>query len=153
MGLIVPEEAKQYFWNARVGQKPPAGYGTQAGKPQYGPNAVFKKLRIPLKMTWSLIHKFKTIDQFRAYLAQVETSNKDILVCYDWPALFDSTEEKHWGHVCVLDRVFLEKNTVRLIDPAPDAPKWREILIPDLYRAMVAHGKSKSGGFWELQKI
>ncbi len=61
MGLIVPEEGLKYFWNTRTGQKPPAGWGTQAGKPQYGPNFVFKKLGISLKMNWNLINKFNNI--------------------------------------------------------------------------------------------
>ncbi len=152
MGLVVPEDALKYFWNARTGSRPPAGYGTQAGKPQYGPNAVFKKLNIPLQMSWSLINKFKTLDAFRDYLSRLEQSDKDTLVCFDWPSLFDTKRKEQWGHVCVLDRVFIKQNKIGIIDPDPDAPKWREIPIPDLYKAMVFHGKEKSGGFWEIIK-
>ncbi len=151
MGLVVPEEAKKYFWNARTGERPPAGYGTQVSKPEYGPNAVFKRLNIPLTMSWSLIDIFSTIESFNDYLVQAEKSDKDILVCYDWPTLFNHTEKTHWGHVCVLDKVYGERNIVRIIDPEFNAPTWREVAIDRLYDAMVFHGSSKSGGFWEIE--
>lgn len=152
MGLIVPEEEVQYFWNGRTGKRPPAGWGTQAGKPQYAPNAVFKKLNIPLKMSWSLISKFKSNADFRTYLGMVEEKDRDVLVCYDWPTLFDPENKDHWGHVCVLDKVDLKNDTVRIVDPEYRAPKWRVIKIEDLYEAMKVHGDKKSGGFWELSK-
>lgn len=148
MGLIIPKDELKLFWNARTGPKPPAGYGTQAGKPQYGPNRVFKKLKIPLKMKWSLINKFKNIDEFRDYLSSVERDDKDVLVCYDWGILFD--DEYHGGHLCVLDRIYLTKGEVRIIDPEYKASKWRVVKIDKLYEAMKYHGEDKSGGFWEL---
>lgn len=46
MGLVVPEKDKKYFWHPAklgTGKKPPAGYGTQAGKKEFSPNAMFKK--------------------------------------------------------------------------------------------------------------
>ncbi len=142
----------KYFWNARTGERPPAGYGTQAGKKEYAPNAVFKKLNIPLKMTWSLINKFKNIDDFKNYLSKVEANDDDVLVCYDWGKLFGK-DDYQGGHVCVLDRVYLDKNEVRIIDPEYDVPKWRVVNIDKLYEAMKFHGKEKSGGFWELHYI
>lgn len=153
MGLIIPEDAKGLFWNARTGQQPPAGYGTQAGKPQYGPNAVFKKLNIPLHMTWSLISSFTSINEVISYLTERNQNNCDTLVCFDWATLFDPSSNYHNGHVCVLDQIDLERNIIRLIDPDPYAPKWREVTIEALYTAMKFHGKEKSGGFWELTKM
>lgn len=151
MGLVAPNDALQYFYNARTGSRPPAGYGTQAGKAEYGPNKVFKKLNIPLKMSWSLINKFKTIDDFRAYLSETSKQDKDVLICYDWPTLFDKDAKDHWGHVCVLDRIYLDQDKVRFIDPSSNSAKWISVSIPDLYEAMVFHGKDKSGGFWEIE--
>jgi len=147
MGLTVPEEDAKYFWHARTGERPPAGYGTQAGKPQYGPNAVFKSLKIPLKMSWSLIDKFRTYETFFEYLKKF-SDEKDILVCYDWGTLFDKNQ--HNGHVCVLDKVDLKNETMRIIDPEVYAPKWITLPIRKMYEAMVYHGKKNSGGFWEL---
>lgn len=151
MGLIVPEEDLKYFWNARTGEKPAAGWGTQAGKLQYGPNYVFKKLGIPLKMTWSLINKFKTKEGFYKYLKDLDNKDGDVLVCFDWGTLFD--KDYHGGHLCVLDKIDLKNNEVRIIDPEYEAPKWRVIKIDKLYNAMRFHGKEKSGGFWELSII
>ncbi len=148
MGLLVPQEELQYFWNGRTGEKPPAGYGTQIGKKEYAPNTVFKKLHIPLKMTWSLIDKFPDIQSFNKYLAEVENNDKDVFVCYDWGTLFD--KDYHGGHVCVLDKVYMDKGEVRIIDPEYTAPKWRMVGIDKLFEAMKYHGKGKSGGFWEL---
>ena len=150
MGLIVPKEAKKFFWSARTGPRPPAGYGTQGNQAQYGPNKVFKKLKISLKMTWTLINKFKTINQFRHYLSQATAGKKDILVCYDWPSLFDPKEKDHWGHVCVLDKIYLKEDKIRIIDPDWEAPKWRKVTIPVLYKSMVIHGSKNSADFWEL---
>ena len=150
MGLVVPDDARKYFWEARTGTKPPAGFGTQVSNPKYNPNAVFRNLKIPLKMNWSLINKFKNKNEFKEYLRDIYNSNKDVLVCFDWPSLFDPQSEGRWGHVCVLDKVDLIKDEVRIIDPEYDAPKWRVVDIKDLYHAMKFHGKDKSGGFWEL---
>ena len=152
MGLIVPKGASKLFWNARTGKRPPAGYGTQAGKPQFAPNTMFKKLGIPLKMSISLIDKFENIESFREFLAKEKNSEKDILVCFDWPSLFDPKSEDHWGHVCVLDRVYLDKDEIRIIDPEHIAPKWQMIPICKMYESMKLHGKENSAGFWELQK-
>lgn len=153
LGLVVPKAAADFFWNPRTGKRPPAGYGTQAGKAAYSPNAMFKKLGIPLTMTWSLINRFKTIDAFRQYLADSEHTQTDMLVCFDWPMLFDENRTDHWGHVCILDRVFSQRDVVRIVDPDPDAAKWREVSIEKLYQAMVFHGQAKSAGFWELSLV
>lgn len=151
LGLTIHPSRANLFYNARVSEvRPPAGYGTQIYKPEYSPNKAFKKLNIPLKMSWSLIDKFATIESFKEYLSRVESSGKDVLVCYDWPTLFDQDETDHWGHVCVLDKMFIEKGEVRMIDPSPDWPKWNMVKIEKLYEAMKFHGASKSGGFWEL---
>ncbi len=150
LGLIVPEDAQELFWNPRTGEKPGAGFGTQAGKAEYGPNAVFKKLNIPLMMTWSLINNFPDLETFQTYLIQRENMNTDTLVCFDWASLFEPSWKEHNGHVCVLDRVFSAENSVRLIDPDPFVAKWRTVSIDQLYQAMKVHGKEHSGGFWEL---
>lgn len=153
MGLVVPPDGEDFFWNPRASkERPPAGYGTQANKPEYGPNAVFKKLNIPLKLTWSLINKFSNIDEFKKYLEVVETNDIDVLACFDWGTLFDHSDF-HNGHVCVVDRIYIEKNEVRIIDPEWNVPKWRVVSIDKLFESMKFHGQDKSGGFWEVNKI
>jgi hypothetical protein len=147
MGLVVPPEELKFFWNGRTGEKPKSGYGTQKKK-EYDPNMVFKKFSIPLKMTWSLIDKFPDIKSLNTYLSKVESKNMDIFVCCDWGTLFD--DNYHGGHVCVIDRVYLNKSEIRIIDPEYKAPKWRIIKIDKLFEAMKFHGKDNSAGFWEL---
>jgi|GEM_PF-597253 len=153
LGLVVPEDARGYFWNARTDPRPSAGYGTQIGEPEYSPNAAFGRLNIPLEMSLALISKFRAIDDFREHLSRVEADDGDFLVCFDWPTLFDSINKEHWGHVCVLDRVFVQKDEVRIIDPDINAPKWRVINVEELYRAMLAHGEKNMGGFWEIRAL
>jgi hypothetical protein len=152
MGLTVPEKDMTYFYNPRTGEKPLSGYGTQAGKPAYGPNAVFRKLGVPLTMTWKLIDGFKSLSDYCDYLYQAEEHDNDILICYDWGTLFDD-ENYHNGHVCVLDKVFNKSKTLRFIDPDYYSPKWVTVSIEKLYEAMRYHGNEKSGGFWELHTV
>lgn len=151
VGLTIHPNRAELFYNTRVSEvRPPAGYGTQIYQPKYSPNRAFMKLGIPLNMSWSLIHKFETLDSFRDYLSRIESNKIDVLVCYDWPTLFDPQNTDHWGHVCVLDKVFLKNDELRMIDPSPDQPKWNMVKIEKMYEAMKFHGKEKSGGFWEL---
>ncbi len=146
-GLLVPKKDVEYFWNAKTGPKPLAGYGTQLNE-DTAANKLFRKMRIPLKMKWHLIDRFEDIGQFNSYLKEAKRKDKDILVCYDWGTLFNKTY--HGGHVCVLDKIYLNKNEVRIIDPEYKAPKWRVVKINKLFQAMKYHGKDKSAGFWEL---
>lgn len=87
----------------------------------------------------------------KGYLAGVEGGDKDVLVCYDYGTLFDT--DYHGGHVCVMDRVYMAKGTMRIIDTEYKVPKWREVNMSKIYKAMKVHGNVKSGGFWELVKV
>jgi len=151
MGLVIPKEEAKSFWNGRTGLKPKAGYGTQVGEKRYSPNAVFQKLGIPLKMNLILIDNFIDLSQFRDYLINLDKINKDVLVCYDWGTLFGA--DVHNGHVCVLDKIFKDKNELRIIDPEYRTAKWKLVKIKKLYDAMVFHGRDKSAGFWEFEVL
>lgn len=153
LGLVVPQEAKKFFWHARTGSKPPAGFGTQTSKPRFNPNKAFKKLNIPLTMTKKLIDKFPDLKSFHQYLDSVKNSDKDILVCFDHPTLTDLQQKEHWGHVCVLDQVDIDKNQIRIIDPSQLSIKWLTVKIPKMYKAMVIHTPKNSGGLWELRLL
>lgn len=147
LGLIVPKDDLHNFWNGRKGRKPKAGYGTQIGEKQYSPNKAFAKLKLPLRMKFNLIDKFKSVEDFTRHLKELEINDKDALLCFDWGVAVGN--EFHEGHVCILDRVFLDKNVVRLIDPDKGA-KWKEFSIQKMYDAMNYHGKEKMAGVWEL---
>lgn len=150
LGLIVPDEDKKYFWNARTGTKPTSGYGTQIDKADYHPNKIFESMGIPLQMSWSLINKFPSFESFLGYIKRIDYSN-DYLVCYDWGVLFE--KDHHGGHVCVLDKVDLINETMTIVDPDYHSKKWHIIQLEKMFEAMKYHGESNLGGFWEIKKI
>ncbi|MFH1522538.1 MAG: hypothetical protein ABIE43_01810 [Patescibacteria group bacterium] len=147
LGLVVPKKDAKYFWKARTGKKPPAGYGTRIYIKKYHPNSIFPRLRIPLRMIFYPIDKYKNISDFKNYLISVERLDKNILACFHYKKLYGSGNDG--GHLSVVDRVYLNKNKIRLIDPARSMPKWRVVSIAKLKKAMDCHHKG-SAGFWEF---
>lgn len=154
LGLLVPEKDKDLFYDVKTGPKPKGGYGTQGQEKELS-NEMFERLKIPLKMDWQLIDNFKDVDAVRNYLQKVVSSDKDVLVCFEYGRLFGSWYQSllFWdksGHVCLIDKVDLNKNEIRLVDSEQDAPKWRIVKIDKLFLAMKVHGPENSAGFWEL---
>lgn len=151
MEVIVPKKKGALFWNVQTTSKrPKAGYGTNLNE-DLTADAMFKKLGIPLKMKWNLIDNFNSVIEVKKYLQKVVKQKKDVLVCYQYGSLFNTSYDG--GHVCVLDQVYPTKGEVRFIDPGEDVAKWRTVTISKLYKAMKAHGADKMGGFWEIIKI
>jgi len=148
--ILVPKESKKDFWNVRTGHKPPMGYGTQLNE-DLSADFMFKKLDIPLRMEWSLINQFTTYKDFKKHILLYNKKNRDVLVCFNAKALVPNWIDN--GHVCVLDKVFPRKETVRIIDSSPRQPKWRTISIKKMYKAMQVHGADNMAGFWEFKKI
>ena len=151
LGVIVPEEELAYFWNGVSGEKPPSGWGTRTGLPQYEVNKALDNLEIPLKCTKILIDSFHSLKEFEDYLGLTEKNDKDVLACFDWGVL--NGEDKHNGHLCVIDRVYLSKSEIRLLDPEYKSPKWKTVSIKVLKEAMEFHGDPNSAGFWEFSKV
>lgn len=150
LGLTVKKENKKFFWNVRTGKRPPAGWGTQMYKKRYKLNVVFSKLKIPLKVTFHSVNLFND-KSFRKFLSDIIKKDKDVIACYDYGKLNDVKERA--GHACLVDKVNVRKNEVRLIDPSPEEPKWRVVKIDKLKIAMEVHGGNRSGGFWEFTKV
>lgn len=150
LGIVVPKRYLKYFWHGRTGKRPISGYGTQIFNKRYELNRAFSKLRIPLKAKLRLIDSFKDSESVKRYLAEAEKKDKDVLVCFDYGALYGTSY--HYGHVCVLDRVYATKGEVRLVDPSRIASKWRYVKMDRLYRAMKVHGNARAGGLWELSE-
>lgn len=147
LGLVVPEKSAQLFYAPRTGPAPPAGYGTQVYPSGIDPNVVFKQCAIPLVFSWRLASSFPSAETLLALLRQC-WKDTDVLVCFDYPALFtDEQTAEHWGHVCLIDRI-LSDSQIRLIDPSSTSPKWRIVSIQQLFTALQVHGDSKSGGVW-----
>jgi hypothetical protein len=149
LGLIVPKEDSELFWNPRIGSRPNAGFGTQIQIDEFSINNAFKRLNMPLSVLYKLIGQFDSVDDLREFFNRIN-ENLDYLICFDWKELFD--EEYSGGHVCVLDKVDLERDILRIIDPEYESPKWREVTIEKMYKAMKAHGAKNSAGFWVFEK-
>lgn len=148
LGLIIDEKNKDLFWHPRTGERPKSGYGTQIRLKEYNPNVAFDKLNIPLKMVIHPVDKFKTQTEFVDFISICIKEDRDILACFDHGTL--SGDDKKGGHVCVVDRLYLAEGIIRLIDPSPNKPKWRNVEINLLRKAMELH-PSGGGGFWELK--
>ena len=150
LGLTVKRDSTKLFWHPRTGKRPPAGWGTQMYKKQYHPNIVFPKLKIPFKVFFHSVDSFSD-KSFNKFLLETVKKDKDMIVCFDHGNLTGTG--KQGGHVCLLDRVYLQKNEVRLIDPSSNWPKWRVVKISRLKKAMEFHGGNRNGGFWEFRKV
>lgn len=150
LGLMVAPKNKKLFWNMRTGKRPKAGYGTKIAQKRYEPNTVFKKLGIPLKLTVNHIDKFKTKKELVSFISDRVKQDKNIIVCFNHGVL-SGDKTKKGGHVCVIDRIYIKKNKIRLIDPSPNRPKWREVSLDILKKAMELH-PAQGGGIWELKK-
>jgi len=150
LGLTIKRENQKLFWNARTDKRPPAGWGTQMYQERYNPNVVFPKLKIPLKVTFHSDNLYGD-KNFKKFMSDLVKEDSDVIACYDYGKL--SGTNKRGGHVCLVDRVNLKKNEVRLIDPSPKEPKWRIVKIDKLKKAMEFHGGNRSGGFWVFHKI
>jgi hypothetical protein len=150
LGLILDKKHKNLFWNVRVGKRPPAGYGTRMYEKKYEANSVFKKLKIPLKITSHEIDAFKTKAELVRFLDKGIGANKDFIAILNSDVLNNTNNNN--GHACVIDRIYLAKNLIRLIDPSPKQAKWREITINKLIKAIKLHPAGK-GRILELTKI
>lgn len=149
LGLILDKDKKHLFWNVRTGKRPDAGYGTQMNKKEYEINSVFKKIKIPLKVTTYYINDFKTKKDLVSYLVNSIKQNKDIIVLLNSDVL-NNTKNMN-GHACVVDKIYPAKDIVRLIDPSSFQSKWREIRIDKFIKAIKLHPTGQ-GRFLELTK-
>lgn len=149
LGLIVSDENKDLFWNPRTGARPPTGYGTQIYKEEFSINEAFKKLNIPLEMTFHLIDEFSTVDETSEFISEKVGAGADMLACFDHDQL--NGDGIQGGHVCVIDRISPGDGIIRLIDPQRNQPKWRQVGISKLFFAMQKHGSKQMGGIWDFK--
>jgi len=150
LGLIVDKKNEGLFWNAFTGEKPKSGYGTRMSDGRYAMNTAFKKLKIPLKGEYFSISNFKTKKDLVSFISDRIKKNGDIIACFNSGTL-NNDNKKKGGHLAVVDRIFPKINIIRLIDPSPSQPKWREVSINKLKKAMELH--PVDGGLWELKKV
>jgi len=149
LGLIVAKEDKHLFWRASTGKKPKSGHGTRIFLKQYNPNIAFKKLGILLRMMIYPVTEFESDRELISFVSSKIKDDKNILVRLSSGIL--NNNGKNSGHVCVVDKIYPKENKIRIIDPSPSQPKWREIKISKLKKAMELHPDGL-GGFLELEK-
>lgn len=149
LGLILDKEKKHLFWNVRTGKRPGAGYGTQINKKQYEINSVFKKLKIPIRVTNYSINDFKTKKELISFIFDNIKKDKDLVVLLNSDVL-NNTKNNN-GHACVIDRIYPTKDTIRLIDPSAVQAKWRELKIDKFIKAIRLH-PTGTGRFLKLEK-
>jgi len=150
LGLILEKKYKKLFWGVRTGKRPPAGYGTQMQKKQFEINSIFKKLKIPLKVTTYPIKYFKNKKELVLFIFDKIKSNKNLIVLLASDVL-NKTKNNN-GHACVIDRIYPAKDLIRLIDPSAVQPKWREIKIDKFIKAIKSHPTGQ-GRILELTRI
>jgi len=149
LGLIIRKKHKNLFWNQKTGKKYKTGYGVNKSITEY--NKVFKKLKIPLKIITYPIKNFKTTEEIISFIENLCKKDKDFSVILNSGVL--NNNKKKAGHMCVVDRIYPNKKSVRLIDPSFNRPKWRIIEISKLKKAMELHPTKEGGAFWEFEKI
>jgi hypothetical protein len=151
MGLTVPPEKRDAFYNPRVSEKPPvaSGFGTQIQTDEFSLNKVLQNLSIPLSFSYMPADTIESSNYLKEILYDMEIKNRDSLICLNWGRL-TSQPTKDWGHVLVFDRVLKGKN-IRLIDTDVGA-KWKSFPIEDIYSAINMHGTENMGGLWNFLK-
>ena len=145
LGLIVPPEDAHFFERVRTGPKPLAGYGTQVSKARYSINSFFRKAGINLKETYYWIEDIKTPKRF---IADQLASGNDIMVCFNYKALYGRGD---WGHVSIIES--MDNDTVTLIEPGKNSPSRRKVSIDKLLHAMEVHGRPRRGGLWIIEAV
>lgn len=145
LGLTVPETEASHFNRVRTGPKPPAGWGTRISEPEFEINKALSSLAIPLHIE---LHKeLRSPEELSEKLNRIQQAQDDALVCFDYGVLWD--KNVRGGHVCVVD--WIAEDAVGLIDPLPDAPKFRQTTVEKLFRAIDLHGPDLSCGVWEVK--
>jgi hypothetical protein len=144
LGLVIPPEAKDAFFNADVRDKPVvgSGYGTRIQDSEFGLDKLIEKQNWPFNFSVELASAFPDETSFIARLKELVAADTDVLVCFQ--------NDHGTGHICVLDIV--GSDTVRVMDPAQSYPKWRSMSYADIYGRVKAHGDDNYGGIWILVK-
>ena len=150
LGLVVNKKDKNLFWDIRTGKEPKAGYGTQASKKQYEMNLVFKKLKIPLKVTQYPIENFRTKKELISYISDCVKKDKNLIVILRSAVLNNSDSIN--GHASLINKIYPKKDIIRLIDPSATQAKWREFKIDKFIKAINLH-PTKKGRLFEFKKI
>lgn len=154
LGVVIPHEEVSDFNPVRIGAKsdPNVGVGTQLAKPEYDFNTVAKRLGLGLAMTVTPPTDFASPEELTEYLRGAEQHDKDVVVCYDFPTMYQNGRN---GHANLFDKV-LSDEEIRLIEPIVvpehETSLWRKTDAGLLLRSMTAHAEWM-GGVWEFEQV
>lgn len=145
LGLIVPTELKNAFYNVDARDKPVvgSGFGTRIQDPDFSLAKLIEKQAWPFRFTTELASSFINEEVFIHRLKELVLDDSDALICFQ--------NDQGTGHVCVLDTI--DDQTVTLMDPSQNYPKWRAISYPELFKRVQAHGDDNFGGIWILERV
>lgn len=149
MGLTVPEKDKKLFPKAKAAKGPP--FGTIIKTDSMMPQAVFRKLGIPLSVELRLENEFDDNSAIREYIIGQLEANHDVIVNLDTRTL-NKTKES-FGHSLLVELYDASDDKARLIDPSADQPRQRSISIAILAFAIRQYGAKNWGGFWEVKRV
>lgn len=143
LGLIVPKEYIKTYPNAKTGEKPEAGFGTQIQKEEYSINSFFQKNDINLKEEYHYITEVNDIKQFL-----LKNKDNDILICCHSATLYGNKEE-NWGHMILFEDI--NNDVITILDPESKRD-YKQIEIERLANAIAIHKKENSAGFYLIKK-
>lgn len=142
LGLTVPEEYKDEYPNAIIGEKPEAGFGTQIQKEEFSINNFFKKNNIELKEEY---HFITNIDVVKKFL--LENKDNDILICCHCATLYDAPHAD-WGHMVLFESI--ENDNITILDPSAKRD-YETISLQRLLSAIAIHGINNGAGFYLIK--
>ena len=145
LGLTVPDPDKELLPLARTGEKPPAGWGTQIGKPEFSIEHFFEKFNIPLKYSYVPLSE---ISDVKSWILERFSEDDDLIACFNYSALYGGSGE---GHVSLVESV--ENDEIVLVDPERNVPKFRTVKLADLIHSMEEHGEDNKAGFWLIKSL
>ncbi len=147
LGLIVPEKFYEILPNAKRGEKPVSGWGTQIQKSEFSLDSFFKKHNYPLAYE----HHFPTSikENLAKWIKKQLGKNKDLIACFNAKKLYDTGNDG--GHICLIENI--DKNNITLIETNKDYPKFRKVKTIKLIDSMIHHKKENLGGFWLIKTI
>ena len=142
LGLTVPEEYKDKYPNAIIGEKPEAGFGTQIQKEEFSINKFFKKNNIELREEYHFITDISIVKKFL-----LDNKEYDILICCHCATLYDDPCAD-WGHMILFERI--ENNNITILDPSSKR-NYETISLKKLLNAVAIHGANNGEGFYLIK--
>jgi len=166
LGLLLPKASSHLVFNARTCAVGEEGR-LQTHEGRFQPSLALSTLGISLRFQFVPVSE---MDAGHLHYLLAELSSKeddrDVLFRFDRHILDDKScapnhpndaataERRQQQHMCVLDQLIsegTEEYTIRVVDPAVDAPKWRTVGLARLLRAMQA--LDEEGGLWLLSGL